>query len=218
MLDAPVRRVLGPALDRAAAPLDRLGVHPVAVTTTGWVVGVGACFAAGAGEWRLALVLWLLNRLADGLDGPLARRRSPTDLGGFLDVLADFSVYAGFVVGVAVAVPEARLACVVLLTAYYLNGVAFLALSPLLERRGATGDGRSLLFVGGLAEGTETVLAYVVLCLVPDHAETVAWVFAAVVGVTVVQRVGLGVLELGIRDRGRPRTPEPPVPTQEESP
>ncbi len=197
MLDAPVRRLIAPPLDATAARLDRLGVSPLAVTGVGWVVGVAACLAAGTGHWTAALVLWLLNRTLDGLDGPLARRRGATDLGGFLDLLADFSIYAGFVVAVAVERPEARVAVLVLLTTYYLSGMAFLALAPMLEKRGARGDGRSIFFVGGLAEGTETVLAYVAFCLVPQHAEQVAWVFAVVVGITAVQRIGLGIRELG---------------------
>jgi phosphatidylserine synthase len=118
----------------------------------------------------VALVLWLANRVLDGLDGPVARRRGPTELGGFLDIVAD--VYSGFVVAPAVAMPDARTACLALLCAYHLSGTAFLALSSLLERRGvgideaidrAGGryfDGRPLRFVGGLAEGTETVVVY----------------------------------------------------------
>lgn len=203
VLDAPVRRLLAAPLDRAAALLDRAGIAPLALTGLGWVVGVAACVAAATGHWSLALVGWLLNRTLDGLDGPLARRRGATDLGGYLDLLADFSIYAGFVLAVGLERPEARVACLVLLTTYYLSGTAFLALSPLLERRGVTGDGRSLLFVGGLAEGTETVLAYVAFCLLPERAEAVAWVFAVMVGITAVQRVGQGIWTLG-----RHRTPD----------
>ena len=198
MLDAPARRALAPVLDRAAGSLDRLGLTPLLLTACGWVVGIGACVAAGAGHWTSALVLWLLNRLLDGLDGPLARRRGGgTDLGGFLDLAADFSVYAGFVVAVAIAQPDARLACLVLLATYYVNGAVFLVLAPMLERRGTTGDGRSVLFVGGLTEGAETLLAYVVFCVLPDRADVIAWVFATMVAITVVQRVVRGIRALG---------------------
>lgn len=197
MLDAPARRAVAPALDAIAARVERLGVAPVGLTAIGWLVGVGACLAAGTGHWTAALVLWLLNRLADGLDGPLARRRGATDLGGLLDLAADFSIYAGFVVAVGIAEPDARVACLVLLAAYYVNGAVFLALAPMLERRGAVGDERSVLFVGGLAEGSETVLAYVAICLLPEQAEPIAWIFATMVGLTVLQRLARGIRTLG---------------------
>lgn len=182
--------MLRPGLDRAGARLAARGVRPTVLTAAGWTVGAGACVAAATSQWSLALVLWLANRLLDGLDGATARATAPTERGGFLDVMADFSVYAGFVVGVAVAVPSARLACVALLAAYYASGTAFLALSSLLERRRhRLGDERSLRFVGGLAEGTETVVVYALFTLLPQHAAAIAWTFAVAVAVTAVQRI-----------------------------
>jgi len=155
-------------------------------------VGVAACVAAALAVWVAALVLWLINRSLDGLDGTLARRRGATDLGGMLDFLADFVVYGGFVVGVAIAEPGARVACCVLLAAYLLNNVALLSFAALVEKRRLQfGDERSLRFTAGLTEGTETILAYCAFCLLPAHAATIAWVFAAMVMITVLQRVEL---------------------------
>lgn len=219
MLDARVRRLLAPTLDRAGAVLARTGVPPLALTGAGFAAGAGACVAVGLHAWTAALVLWLANRALDGLDGPVARRRGATDLGGFLDIVADFTIYSGFLVALAVAVPAARIACLALLCAYYVSGTAFLALSSLLERRGVgiddainrtAGryvDGRSLRFVGGLAEGTETVLVYVLICLLPQHATVIAWAFTAAVAVTALQRVALGVAVLR-----RPATTPNPQP------
>ena len=168
-------------------------MKPGVVTGAGWIVGLGACVAAAMGLWSAALVLWLANRLFDGLDGPVARASGATACGGFFDLVADVSVYGGFVVGVAVAIPRARVACLALLFAYYVSGTAFLAVSSLLETRGQRGiDGRSFRFVGGLAEGTETVVVYVLFCLLPHFAPTLAWTFAVVVSVTAVQRVVIG--------------------------
>lgn len=190
MLDTAVRARLAPGLDRAAGALDRRGVSPGAVTAAGLAVGLGACVAAALAQWPLALLLWLANRTLDGLDGPLARRRGPTDLGGMLDFLADFVVYGGFVLAVAIAEPDARIACCALLVAYLLNNVALLSFASLIEkRRLALGDERSLRFTAALTEGTETVLAYVAFCLLPGQAEWVAWTFAALVMVSVGQRV-----------------------------
>ena len=195
-------------LEATGSRLAGAGIPPLALTGLGWAVGMGACVAVAQQAWTLGLVLWLVNRLLDGLDGPVARSRGASDLGGFLDIVADFSVYAGFVVGVAVAVPEARLACVVLLSAYYVSGTAFLALSSLVERRGGgVGDGRSLRFVGGLAEGSETIVVYALICLVPAWTPGIVWVFTAAVAVTAVQRVVLGVLTLRATPAAQPGDP-----------
>ena len=194
MLDRQVRALLAPPLRIGGSRLAGLGVPPLGLTALGWLLGIGACVAVGFGAWTLALVLWLANRLADGLDGPVARTRAPSELGGFLDIVADFSIYGGFLVGLAIALPSARLAALVLLAMYYVSGTAFLALSSLFERRKlALGDERSLRFVGGLAEGTETVLVYVAICLFPGQAAAICWGFAAAVALTALQRVWFGI-------------------------
>ncbi len=114
-----------------------------------------------------------------------------------LDFLADFVVYAGFVVAVAIAIPDARLAATVLLAAYLLNNIALLSFASLIEKRGLDlGDERSLRFTAGLTEGTETILAYAAICLLPAHAATIVWIFAALVMITVGQRVALAVRTL----------------------
>jgi len=162
-------------------------------------VGIASCVAAGFGAWGVALVLWLGNRGLDGVDGALARRRGPTDLGGMLDFLADFCVYGGFVLGIAVAEPTARLACSGLLVAYLLNNVALLSFASLVEkRRLAFGDERSLRFTPGLIEGTETIVAYSLFCLAPARAALLAWTFAALVLITFGQRVALAVRALRV--------------------
>jgi len=121
---------------------------------------------------------------------PAARLQGPSDLGGLLDFAADFVVYGGFVVGVAIAEPDARVAVCVLLAAYLLNNVVLLSLSALGEKRAlALGDERGLALPTGLAEGTETIAVYVLLCLAPGHAALIAYAFAGVVMLTVAQRL-----------------------------
>ena len=162
------------------------------------VVGIGACVAAALAQWPLALGLFLINRVLDGLDGAVARAGGGgSDLGGLLDFMADFVVYGGFVVAVAVAEPDARIACTALLATYLLNNVALLSFASLVVKRQLEfGDERSLRFTPGLTEGTETIAAYCAFCLIPSRADVVAWVFAAMVLVTVAQRVRLAVITL----------------------
>lgn len=189
MLDASLRERVHPALDRIAGGLHRVGLTPNVVTGIGFVVGVGACVAVATDRWLVGLIMWLLNRLIDGLDGPLARRVGETQLGGFLDIMADFAIYGGIVVAIGWAVPDARLAALVVFLAYYLNGSAFLAWSSLAQSRMLAGDGRSLHFPAGLAEGSETIAAMSVVLLFRSYARELLWAWAAVVAITVVQRI-----------------------------
>ncbi len=200
MLDPVARRVLQRPLEAAAAAVDRPWVTPDRLTVLGLAAGLAGAGAAGLRWWALALVLWLLSRALDGVDGPLARRRrhagapgTSGDAGGFLDITADFTVYGAFVLGVGVGVRAdggSLLPFLAVLLAYYVNGAAFLAFSSIAERTGRQiDDGRSLSFLGGLAEGTETVLVHALWCVLPGVAEQVAWGWAAVVALSAGQRV-----------------------------
>ncbi|QWC84664.1 CDP-alcohol phosphatidyltransferase family protein [Nocardioidaceae bacterium] len=227
MLDAPVRRVIGPTLDAIAARLDRPALTPDRLTLAGLAAGLTSAGLAAATLWTPALVLWVASRVLDGLDGPLARRRASaisatsataddtgdtgdtgdvidhdSDAGGFLDLTCDFVSYAAGVVGVAVGVQVAGTGggtggglvdlwpFLAVLVAYYLNGTSFLAFSSIAERTGhRLDDGRSFSFLGGLAEGTETVLVHSLWLLLPAYAPEIAWVWAVVVGISATQRV-----------------------------
>lgn len=211
MFDRTVRGVLESPLDRAAAWLDRPGVSPDRLTLAGLVVGLASAGAAAGRWWAVALVCWLLCRVLDGLDGPLARRRAqafPTAVspggpaGGFFDITADFTVYGATVVGVAIGVARAPdstgaagewLPFLAVLLAYYVNGAAFLAFSSIAERTGhQIDDGRSFSFLGGLAEGTETVVVHSIWLILPFWAPQIATVWAVVVGISATQRMVAG--------------------------
>lgn len=194
MFDAKLRSVMAPGCNLAGRNLARLGLRPMALTAVGFVVGVGACVSVARRLWMVALILWVANRIFDGLDGAVARAWGKSESGALLDITADFIVYGGFIVGLAIADPSARLACAVLLLAYYVSGAAFLALSSLLERRGSPADDeRSLRFSGGLAEGSETIVVYILFCLLPSQIVPIAWGFSVAVFITAIQRIVHGV-------------------------
>ncbi len=203
MFDVLLRRRLDGPLARVAGHLDRPWVTPDRLTGAGLALGLASAGLAAGQLWGWALAAWLLSRVMDGLDGPLARRRAPAGqgsaAGGFLDITADFLVYGATVVGVAVGVttapgtPADWLPFAAVLLAYYVNGTAFLAFSSIAERSGRRiDDGRSLSFLGGLAEGAETILVHSLWLLLPAHAPLIASVWAVVVGVSGLHRIAVG--------------------------
>lgn len=202
MFDAVLRRRLDAPLASVARRIDRSWVTPDRLTVAGLALGLASAALAAGQLWGWALVAWLLSRALDGLDGPLARRRGTgqgSPAGGFLDITADFVAYGATVVGVAVGTvgASARIAdwlpFLAVLLAYYVNGTAFLAFSSIAERTGhRIDDGRSLSFLGGIAEGAETILVHALWLLLPAYAPPVATVWAGVVGVSAAHRVVTG--------------------------
>ncbi|MDU3068579.1 MAG: CDP-alcohol phosphatidyltransferase family protein [Escherichia coli] len=94
MLDRHLHPRIKPLLHQCVRVLDKPGITPDGLTLVGFAIGVLALPFLALGWYLAALVVILLNRLLDGLDGALARRRGLTDAGGFLDISLDFLFYA----------------------------------------------------------------------------------------------------------------------------
>ncbi len=185
--------------DRIVAPfVARLpsAVTPGRLTAVSLVGGVAAGLLA-AGGWRWwALAVWLAGRACDGLDGAVARRRGrQSDLGGYLDLMADAVGYIAVPLGVAAAQDErsAWVACAVLLASFYVNVMSWALLSAITATRAAgSGERASSTTVHmpvGLVEGAETIVLFAVMLAWPGGAQVVCWVMAILVAATVVQRV-----------------------------
>jgi phosphatidylglycerophosphate synthase len=194
MLDGALKPRIDPLLARAAALLARRNVPADAVTLLGLVLGLAcAGLVAAAAHPALALAVLALSRLADGVDGALARATRPTDFGGFLDILCDFAFYGALPLAFALRDPAANaLAAAALLFAFYVNAASFLGFAAVAARRGlddAPRGPKSLVFSTGLMEATETYLFFAAMILWPRWFAELAWLFAALCLVTAALRV-----------------------------
>jgi phosphatidylglycerophosphate synthase len=197
MLDAYVRPIFDAPLDRAAEALARRGVSANAVTGAGAALGLAACAALSLGAYEVALFLILGNRISDGLDGAVARRTAVTDLGGFLDTVADFLFYSAVPFAFALAEPQRALAAAFLILSFVGTGVTFLAFAAIAARRAMTTEryGRkSIYYLGGLTEGSETILVFALMALRPDWFEPLAYGFGALCWVTTAVRIWRGAI------------------------
>ena len=201
MLDAWMRRRIDTPLDRLGRSLAAAGLRANQVTLLGFIAGVAAVPLLAVEAYWPALVLILLNRLADGLDGAIARNTQTTDLGGYLDIVCDFLVYSGVVFGFALARPEANaLPAAFLILSFVGTGSSFLAYAVVATKRGVTTKIRghkSFYYLGGLTEGTETFALFVLLCLFPDAFPWLAWIFGGLCWSTTAFRILAAVRAFG---------------------
>ena len=196
MFDAKLRPLIDPPLNAIGVRLAKAGVSALTVTFLGLVLGLGAAVAAAFGEYGLALLLIGANRLADGLDGAVARARGPTDLGGYFDIVADFAFYVSVPVGFGLSAEANLIPALVLVATFVLTGISFLAFAIVAQKRGAETQAhgkKSFFYSTGLAEGGETIAAFLAMCLFPAAFPLLAYVFAGLCIATVVQRSVLAV-------------------------
>ncbi len=196
MLDARLRPLIDPPLNRAGQVLAGLGVTANGLTFTGLALGLAGAAAIGLGHigWGLALII--ANRLADGLDGAVARVRGPSDLGGYFDIVADFAFYVSIPMGFGVLSAANTLPALVLVASFVLTGVSFLAFAVIAGKRGAQTEAhgkKSFFYSTGLAEGTETIAVFIAMCLWPAWFGVIAYAYAGLCAATVIQRSAMAV-------------------------
>ncbi len=185
-----------------AKACQRLNLSPNFVTVTGALIGLAAAPLIAMHCYVSALVLILLNRFLDGVDGTMARTGTvgPTERGAFLDTVCDFLFYAAVPLGFALAEPAVNaLAAAVLLASFIGTATTFLAFAVAAAKRGMLSPAypnKGFYYLGGLTEGTETILLFCAMCLWPQHFVWLAYGFAAACGVTTMTRLYFGMRSL----------------------
>ena len=196
MLDRFAITLLRPPVTAAAKVLVRAGVGANSITVVGFAIGFFAAILIANSAYLTGATALFISRICDALDGAVARQTHSTDAGGFLDIALDFLFYASIPLAFAVANPGANaLAAATLLAAFVGTSSSFLAFATLAAKRGLTSldyPDKSLYFLGGLTEDTETLACFAAMCLWPQHFALLAYSFSALCAITIATRIGWG--------------------------
>ena len=197
MFDARLRPLIDPPLNRIGRALAAGGVTANMLTFLGLVLGLAGAGAIALGQLAIGLALIIANRLLDGLDGAVARANGPTALGGYFDIVADFAFYVSVPLAFGFLDPANTQAALALVAAFVLTGVSFLAFAVVAAERGeeTRAHGRKSFFYStGLAEGAETIAAFIAFALFPAWFVPIAYGYAGLCVLTVFQRSALAVM------------------------
>ena len=197
MLDTVMRPLINRPLNSAGRLLARLGVTANTVTIAGLLIGLLAAGAIATQYFVAAFALIVANRIADGLDGAVARTSTPTDRGGYLDIVVDYVFYASVPLAFAIANPaQNALPAAALLAGFCLTCASFLTFATIAAKRGLETEAhgrKSFFYSTGLVEGTETIAFFLLMTALPAWFPALAWIFAALCVLTAIQRSALAM-------------------------
>lgn len=200
MLDRYSSKVVQFPLNVLATVANRLGVKANHISVIGFCLGCCAFPSIVFGYLELALMFILLNRTFDGLDGALARKHGTSDAGGFLDISLDFIFYSLIPFAFIVANPaENAIAGAFLIFAFVGTGSSFLAFAVMAGKRGIENPvyrNKSLYYMSGLTEGTETIACFIAFCIWPQYFSYIAYAFGAACWFTTFTRIHSGFYTL----------------------
>ena len=193
MLDYRINTIIHPIMNGLANHIPRQ-ISANTITLAGFAVGTMVVPLLWFKMYSTAMAVILVNRFFDGLDGALARKCGPTNLGGYLDITCDFIFYSVVIMGFALAAPENNgLAAAFLIFSFIGTGSSFLAFAIVAEKQGISSDAhgiKAFYYLGGLTEGTETILFFIIICMYPEYFPLLAVLFGSICWITVLGRFG----------------------------
>jgi len=208
MFDAKLRPVIDPVLIRTAAICVRAGISANMLTLAGFFAGLICGVLIFAELYLWAALALIISRILDGLDGAVARLSEPTDFGGFLDIVCDFLFYALVPFCFALSRPDLAPAAAFLMFSFVGTGTSFLAYAVLEAKHKSqtsrTSDtpraqtkNKSFAYLGGLTEGAETIVFFLLLLLFSDYFVLLAVGFAGLCWITTFYRIYATWAEFG---------------------
>ena len=192
MIDAKLNNLLRPYLSFLAKIIIKLNISANIITFSGFFFGL-CCFYSIINFYYMGAFLFLvLNRICDGLDGAVARLLGPTDIGAFYDITLDFIFYSLFPIAfIFVDIKNAYAICFLLLS-FVSTQTTFLASAWFIEKNKilvSTKQKKSFFYIGGITEGFETIICFILMLFFYESVELIAYIFGILCWTTSISRV-----------------------------
>ncbi len=188
MFDVYLNKLCRKPLQNIARFVSNKGLSANAVTVSNIPVNISIFFCIWAKWYGLAIVLILLSRFLDGLDGAIARERhSSHPASGYLDIMVDYIFYISIPLGFVVADSHNAVAGAFVLAAYTFTGVNFMASAAAaakLHLRSYAFPNKALYYATNIVEGAETIVYSLVVCIVPQFFVAISTGYAIILFIT----------------------------------
>jgi phosphatidylglycerophosphate synthase len=186
MLDPILRRLCERPLARTGAAL-ATRVSANTSTVAGFAAGIIAPVLVVADLPLVALVFLVLGRVADIVDGAIARASRSTALGSFLDTSLDLIAWAALPVAFAIRDPLSGLAAAFFLFGFVAMTALELSLQFLLRERAPTAP---------LIGHTELLVVFAIACVYPLSFPLLCYIGGAVCFIAAGVRLANAVANL----------------------
>ncbi|GHV75139.1 hypothetical protein AGMMS49940_24410 [Spirochaetia bacterium] len=186
MLDTHARKVFDNIFLALAKLFLRIKLRPNHITGAALVLGLASGAALYFGYVVIAVVLLWASGLLDAVDGSMARLTGLSGpAGAMFDIVSDRIVELAIFWALALHHPESLIAMLALLSTILISMTVFLTTGMLAQKTSK----KSFYYQAGLMERTEGFIASTAMMLFQNHLTLLTWIYAGLIGVTIVQRL-----------------------------
>ncbi|GMO22451.1 MAG: CDP-alcohol phosphatidyltransferase family protein [Termitinemataceae bacterium] len=186
MLDTHARKFFDNIFIAIAKLFLRKNLRPNHITTASLAVGIASGVVLYFGHIIIAVVLLWVSGLFDAVDGSMARCSGKSGLGGAMfDIVSDRIVELAIFWALALHHSESLIAMLALLSTILISMTVFLTTGMLAQKESK----KSFYYQAGLMERTEGLIASTVMMLFQNHLTCLTFIYAALIAITIVQRL-----------------------------
>ena len=144
-------------------------------------------------QYIFGLLIFLISRLMDGIDGIIANITSKTDFGGFLDIVCDLISYSIIPLAFILINNSNAMFGSILLASFFGTSSTFLAIAIFeSKRKFSLNSNKSFYHVGGIVGSTQTIVFLSLMFVFPKYFNEIALIFSILCMAGTLERIYYG--------------------------
>ena len=190
MIDQYTIKIFKPFLELVASIFYKIGINANYVSLFGLILSFLSFYLILKDLNVIALFLFLLGRILDGIDGIIANKTKITEFGGFIDIVFDFISYSLVPLAFILKDNSNAIFGSILLATFFgtsstFFGIAIFEKNKFIKKN----DEKSFFHVGGFMGGTVTIFFLSLMFLFTEKFNLIALTFSVLCIISTIERI-----------------------------
>ena len=190
MIDQYFIKIFKPLLELVASPFYKFGVNANYISLFGLSMSFLSFYLILEGLNNIALFVFLLGRILDGVDGIIANKTRITEFGGFIDIVFDLISYSLVPLAFILKDNSNAIFGSILLATFFGTSSAFFGIAIFENNRFIKRNPKkSFYHVGGFMGGAITIFFLSLMFLFPEKFNLIASIFSVLCILGTIERI-----------------------------
>ena len=190
MIDQYFIKIFKPLLELVASPFYKFGVNANYISLLGLSLSFLSFYLILKDLNNIALFVFLLGRILDGVDGIIANKTRITEFGGFIDIVFDLISYSLVPLAFILKDNSNAIFGSILLATFFGTSSAFFGIAIFENNKFIKRNPeKSFYHVGGLMGGSITIFFLSLMFIFPEKFNLIALIFSVLCILGTIERI-----------------------------
>ena len=190
MIDEYLIKIFKPFLELMASPFYKFGVNANYISLFGLSMSFLSFYLILEGLNNIALFVFLLGRILDGVDGIIANKTRITEFGGFIDIVFDLISYSLVPLAFILKDNSNAIFGSILLATFFGTSSAFFGIAIFENNKFIKRNPeKSFYHIGGFMGGSITIFFLSLMFIFPEKFNLIALIFSVLCILGTIERI-----------------------------